>query len=182
MSQAGVSTFRQFALCFGAFGLLTLPAEAVNNPAVIHAVRQDVSAVLRDMASAAPENAAAQSQHVMVARPTRPVLTDSRPDPVAQQLTRQLSGLTTLLNFDGQNANDTLNLLGSKFVPPDTNGAVGSSQFVQIVNVTLAVYDKKTGAKVLGPALISSVWKGFGGPCEAWNGGAPIAPYHARAG
>jgi hypothetical protein len=33
------------------------------------------------------------------------------------------------VNFEGQSAADTLNLLGVAFVPPDTNGAVGAKQF-----------------------------------------------------
>jgi len=40
---------------------------------------------------------------------------------------------TAFLNFDGQSAQDNRNLFGFAFVPPDTNGAVGASQFVQMV-------------------------------------------------
>lgn len=183
MRQAGVMTFGRLALCFGASGLLMLTAQtAMNNPTVIHATRQDLSAPLKDMVSAAPGNAGTQSQQALLALPTGPALTDPRPDPVAQQPTTTLSGVTVGLNFDGQSANDNRNLLGFSFVPPDTNGAVGASQFVQIVNVTLAVYDKTAGSKVMGPALISSVWSGFGGPCQTGNGGDPIVLYDQLAG
>jgi hypothetical protein len=54
-------------------------------------------------------------------------------------------------------------------VPPDTNGAVGATQYVQMVNVTIAVYAKRNGAIQLGPAPIHSLWRSFGGLCE--NGG-----------
>jgi len=182
MRKPRVLKFGQIVLCLGAAELLMLPVQAAaNKPTVTHSVRQDVSADLRDMAKAAPQSAGAQSQQAPVALPTGPALTNSRPDPVAQQSAGTLSNLATVLNFDGQNDNDTLNLLGVKYVPPDTNGAVGSSQFVQIVNVTLAVYDKKTGSIVLGPALISSVWNGFGGPCETGNGGDPVVLYDQLA-
>ena len=36
--------------------------------------------------------------------------------------------------------------------PPDTNGAVGATQYVQWVNESFAVFDKVTGAKLYGPA------------------------------
>jgi hypothetical protein len=47
--------------------------------------------------------------------------------------------------------------------PPDTNGEVGATQYVQIVNEGYQVFDKATGTSVLGPSSISSVWTGFGG-------------------
>ncbi|HLQ32760.1 MAG TPA: hypothetical protein VK457_08745, partial [Chloroflexota bacterium] len=145
-------------------------------------MKHDVSPPFSQMASAAPANAGSQQQQALVAQPTGPALSNAQPDPVAQQLTSALSGVSTVLNFDGQKDTDTLNLLGVDFVPPDTNGAVGAKQFVQIVNVTIAVYDKRTGALVLGPALINSIWKGFGGPCEAGNGGDPVVLYDQLAG
>ena len=77
-----------------------------------------------------------------------------------------------MLNFDGQSAQDNRNLFGFAFVPPDTNGAIGATQFVQMVNVTIAVYDKSTGALQLGPAAIHMLWTGFGGLCE-FGGGTP---------
>ncbi len=36
-------------------------------------------------------------------------------------------------------------------VPPDTNGAVGKTQYVQMVNDGLQVFDKLTGTSLLGP-------------------------------
>ena len=35
--------------------------------------------------------------------------------------------------------------------PPDTNGSVGKTHYVQWVNTGLAVFDKTTGNRVLGP-------------------------------
>ena len=112
-------------------------------------------------------------------RPTRAPFSSSAPDPVAQQLSGAPQGVTTGLNFEGQSAQDTRNLFGFGFVPPDTNGAPGGKQFVQIVNVTIAVYDKGTGARVMGPAAIHSLWTGFGGPCEfdTPDGGDPVVLY-----
>ena len=83
-------------------------------------------------------------------------------------------------NFDGLGngiAGFTVNS-----APPDTHGAVGSTQYVQIVNgSSFAVYNKATGALVMGPASTNSLWAGFGGKCETANDGDPIVNFDAAA-
>src|SRR5205807_2045158 len=59
------------------------------------------------------------------------------------------------LSFDG--------VPGVSFKVPDTNGAVGATQYVQWVNTRYSVYDKTSGKKVLGPVLGNTFWQGFGG-------------------
>src|SRR6266567_3487538 len=59
--------------------------------------------------------------------------------------------------------------------PPDTNGEVGTTQYVQIVNEGYQVFNKSTGASVLGPSSIVSLWAGFGGVCQNNGQGDPIA-------
>jgi hypothetical protein len=66
-------------------------------------------------------------------------------------------------------------------VPPDTNGAVGKTQYVEMVNVALQVFDKLTGTSLLGPIPIASVWSGFGGTCETADDGDPIVVYDRLA-
>ncbi|MEP7250228.1 MAG: dockerin type I domain-containing protein [Spartobacteria bacterium] len=58
--------------------------------------------------------------------------------------------------------------------PPDTNGEVGTTQYVQIVNTGYQVFDKATGSSLLGPASIVSVWTGFGGVCQTAGNGDPV--------
>jgi len=65
--------------------------------------------------------------------------------------------------------------------PPDTNGAVGATQYVQWVNESFAVFDKTTGAKVYGPAAGNTLWSGFGGGCQTNNDGDPIVQYDKAA-
>jgi len=71
------------------------------------------------------------------------------------------------------NVNDVL--------PPDTTGDVGPNHFVQWVNLSFAVYSKGTPttppALLYGPVDGSTLWSGFGGPCEATNNGDPIVIY-----
>ena len=84
----------------------------------------------------------------------------------------------TLLNFDGIGVNGG--------APSDANGAVGATQFVQWVNVQFAVYNKTTGAAVLGPVAGNTVFAGFvGSPgadaCRTSNRGDPLAQYDKLA-
>jgi hypothetical protein len=83
-------------------------------------------------------------------------------------------------NFDGLGngiAGFTVNS-----APPDTHGAVGSTQYVQIVNGSaFAVYDKATGNRLLGPIATNSLFAGFGGKCQTANDGDPIVNFDAAA-
>jgi uncharacterized repeat protein (TIGR01451 family) len=84
------------------------------------------------------------------------------------------------LNFEGLGAgfpNYVVDL-----IPPDTNGAVGQTQYVQWVNTNFAVFDKATG-KVLAnfPVPGNTLWQGFGGGCETNNDGDPIVTYDKLA-
>src|SRR5439155_10011061 len=67
----------------------------------------------------------------------------------------------------------TLNFDGIPFpgvscgcAPPDTNGEVGATEYVQIVNTGFEVFNKATGANVLGPVDIATLWTGAGNVCE----------------
>jgi hypothetical protein len=143
-----------------------------SNPDVIKASHNDVSAPFSQIAIGASSNGGGSDSQKPTARAAGAMITNPNSDPVAAPFAGPLTGVTSLLNFDGQSAQDNRDLFGFAFVPPDTNGAVGSKQFVQMVNVTIAIYDKSTGALELGPAAIHSLWKGFGGLCE-FGGGTP---------
>ena len=54
--------------------------------------------------------------------------------------------------------------------PPDTNGAVGPNNYVQIVNESFAIFNK-AGTPVLGPLPTNTIWSGFGGGCQSNNDG-----------
>jgi len=66
--------------------------------------------------------------------------------------------------------------------PPDTNGVVGTTQYVQWVNESFAVFDKTTGAIAAGfPKNGNSIWAGFGGGCETNNDGDPVVQFDKAA-
>lgn len=152
--------------------LYLLPASSAmaGNPDVLQASRHDTSPSFAQLAAGGSAPASAPHRAGIEARSTGPALGSGRADPVASQLAGPLQGVTTMIGFDGQSAADNRRVLGFAFVPPDTNGAVGASQFVQMVNVTIAVYGKRDGALEMGPVPIHTLWTGFGGLCE--NGGA----------
>ncbi len=79
----------------------------------------------------------------------------------------------TILNFDGIPYPG----VGCSCSPPDTNGVVGSTQYVQMVNEGFQVFNKATGASVLGPLSIVSLWSGFGGVCQTNGDGDPVVLY-----
>jgi hypothetical protein len=65
--------------------------------------------------------------------------------------------------------------------PPDTVGAVGATQYVQVVNTGLAVFDKTTKNVVFGPVPTNTLWSGFGGQCESDNDGDAVVVYDKAA-
>jgi len=153
--------------------LLGAPLGFASRQDVIKASHHDTSPILAQLVTGAASTSQGSSNgQKLTARTTGALITSAKVDPVASPLAGPLTGVTTLLNFDGQSAQDNRNLFGFAFVPPDTNGAVGATQFVQMVNVTIAVYEKSSGALQLGPAAIHSLWSGFGGLCE-FGGGTP---------
>src|ERR1700720_1581092 len=142
------------------FLLVSVSFALAGNPNVIKASHNDVSLPLLNMAVDPSSNSVGSDRQTPIARATGAMITNPNSDPVAAPLAGPLTGVTAFLNFDGQSAQDNRNLFGFAFVPPDTNGAVGATQFVQMVNVTIAVYDKSSGALQLGPAAIHTLWQG----------------------
>src|SRR5215831_16081304 len=67
--------------------------------------------------------------------------------------------------------------VGCNCAPPDPNGEVGATQYVQIVNEGYQVFDKTTGASQLGPSGIATLWGGFGGVCQSNGNGDPVVLY-----
>jgi hypothetical protein len=138
-------------------------AYATGGPDVIKVSRHDISPPFSQLAVEHSTASNGTNQQMNTARAAGPTVTSAFSDPVAAPLGGALSGVSSQLNFDGQSAQDNRDLFGFAFVPPDTNVAVGAKRFVQMVNVTVAVYDKSDGSLQMGPVAIHSLWSGFGG-------------------
>jgi hypothetical protein len=66
-------------------------------------------------------------------------------------------------------------------LPPDTNGDVGATQYVQMVNSDFAVYSK-TGQVLRAATPIDALWSGTSSECAAHNDGDPVVVYDQFAG
>jgi hypothetical protein len=66
-------------------------------------------------------------------------------------------------------------------LPPDTNGEVGATQYVQTVNTDFAVYSK-TGAVLRTATPINQLWANTSGECKTHNEGDPVVLYDQLAG
>ena len=84
---------------------------------------------------------------------------------------------TPILNFDGIPFPGVV----CNCAPPDTNGEVGATQYVQIVNEGYQVFNKATGTALAPAVAISTIWTGFSGPCETAGDGDPVVLYDQLA-
>ena len=153
---------------------------AANSVNVGNSYKNDVSRPVREMPPWSQSDA--KSEHEANENPKVPFRHIDSQDPVIQhQHAGQVSALATispaiaaaLTNFDGI----PFPGVGCNCAPPDPNGAVGRTQYVQIVNEGYQVFDKNTTASILGPNSISSIWTGFGGACELRGQGDPVVLY-----
>jgi hypothetical protein len=166
-----------FCLLFLAL-MLAAPApaqQAISKPVVTPPSNHDVSLPLSEIVAHAPAEAPAPLRTIPLRFPRQPnPVAGQVHDPVVQTETLPLVSTTNGLNIDGIGADGV--------APPDTNGSVGGSQYVQIVNTLYAVYDKTTGALLLGPTAIHNIWSGFNGTCASGDGGDPNVIYDKLAG
>ncbi len=66
--------------------------------------------------------------------------------------------------------------------PPDVNGHVGATQYVQWNNTSFAVFNKTTGALLYGPAAGNTLFQTLGGVCATHNDGDPVVNYDILSG
>jgi hypothetical protein len=155
--------------------------QGVGQMTVIPAVHSDLSPPLRDQPLEWPQAGEEREPHV---NPKLPIRHHDRPDPViqssfSQQLMTSLAIPVPIRQWAGVGEADCGQ--PCKGVPPDTNGAVGKTQYVEMVNDGLQVFDKLTGTSLLGPIPIQSIWKGFRAACSIHGHGDPIVVYDRLA-
>src|SRR2546423_167592 len=86
----------------------------------------------------------------------------------------------TGLNFDGVGVG--LAGFAPSSNPPDVNGRVGTTQYVQWNNTSFAIFNKTTGALLYGPAAGNTLFQPLGGLCASHNDGDPVVSYDILAG
>lgn len=75
-------------------------------------------------------------------------------------------------NFDGMNSVNRI------CCPPDANGDVGPSDYIQVVNSAFQIFDKQ-GVSLAGPTNINQLWVAAGqnNACSQNNNGDPVVVY-----
>jgi hypothetical protein len=132
-------------------------------------------------------NARAQNSAPPAAPP--PVMTTPPGAAAVEQTSQGTRPAATLVeSFDGlgigfEGPQGTANLRN----PSDNSLAVGPNHIFQIVNTRMAIFTKRgkkfpsTGKVLYGPVPTNTIFKGFGGACEAINNGDAVVRYDQLA-
>ena len=167
-------------LCTAAMLSLVLPTLSVaqSSVRVYRELKHDVSPPLADMIRMTPAQPNPFSPRIIDILSTgheQPAQLNAVPDAALQEQVLPPVSATLGLNFEGLGLGQYGFVLQA--APPDTNGVVGATQYVQWVNLEFAVFNKNTGALVAGPTFGNAIWAGFGGQCQTSNSGDPIVQY-----
>jgi hypothetical protein len=85
-----------------------------------------------------------------------------------------------LQNFEGLSNQDNFDIFGFRVNPPDPVGDVGPNHYVEMVNLTFAVY-AKNGTRLLGPVDTGTLWSNFAVPDCTDPSGDPVVLYDQLA-
>src|SRR6266550_766049 len=167
-------------LCTAAMLSLVLPtlSLAQSSVRVYRELKHDTSLPLADlqaMTPAQPNPFSPRVLNILSTGPDQPAQVNAVPDAALQEQVLPPVAATLGLNFEGLGLGQYGFVLQA--APPDTNGVVGATQYVQWVNLEFAVFNKNTGALVAGPTFGNAIWAGFGGACQTNNSGDPIVQY-----
>jgi hypothetical protein len=186
MKEEKVTTKRIAVAAFLTIFCLALPTFAqqsktvTKGPIVIKEFKHDTGPLLREVAPLLPEYSLPSEHEIQNnVNPNHNWSNKVQKDPVLQ--TEENSpGLQTpnfSLEFEGLGVGDAF---FCNCMPPDNDGAPGTTQYVQYINLSYAVWDK-SGNMVLGPLAGNAFWSGFGGSCQNDNSGDPIVRFDAAA-
>lgn len=192
-------TLKAFTFLFGIVAVIAFGARDWRfgvNPGAKARHEKDGAIIIRDAAAhdvsgplnrqPAPEEEDSEreetEQQNTAAPITPPVITTPTGSAkVEQQSQGSKPGATLVVSFDG---------LGAGFEgpqgaatlrnPSDNSLAVGPGHVMQTVNTRLAIFDKQ-GKAIYGPVPNNTVFKGFGGACEATNNGDTVVRYDQLA-
>jgi hypothetical protein len=185
-SKSGFFTPRFFtALVLGlvgtSFAVFSFASPVPKKPLVIKAldnsaVTATISPALRDLPtinqSTPIQTEIGDTERRLTGRQTPNPLMQ---DPVVQTAAPTVGMPPVGVSFEGMNIDQGC----GGCLPPDTDGAVGPNHYVQMVNTTLAVFNKTTGAMISGPTPIKALWSS--GECSVRDDGDPIVLYDQLA-
>lgn len=168
----------------------TLSAEATPNqtsvktargskPTFSNNVSFDVSPTLRQLAARRITPPLPEEDQGEVREEHGPEATESDnyfTDTAVQNNAPQLTIPNTGTNFEGLSNQDNFNIFGGRVNPPDPVGDVGPNNYVEMTNLTFAIFDKQ-GNKLLGPVDTGTLWDGFPVPDCTDPSGDPVVLY-----
>lgn len=176
------------AVLTGIFSMTAVAQTSRGQVEVSNAVQHDTLPALRDVVPR-PEDFRKMRTRIEHDIPLPPV-PDNQVDGAVQTFAERRNTLqssfapTAISSVDGvgKGFSGPQGAFTVQYAPPDTVGAVGATQYVQVVNTGLAVFDKATKNVVHGPVPTNSLWSGFGGGCETNNDGDATVVYDRAAG
>ena len=155
------------------------PLSAMNaSEAPLHAISSDAGGVRLEVGA---QNPAVPIKPPVITSPPGSASVEQRSQgtAAAAELVASFDGLG--VGFEGPQG--TANLRN----PSDNSLAVGKDHVFQIVNTRMAIFSKKgkrfneTGKVLYGPVATNTIFKGFGGMCEAMNNGDAVVRYDQLA-
>ncbi|MGB2875787.1 MAG: hypothetical protein WBB76_09980 [Gaiellaceae bacterium] len=168
--------------CAGAAGVgwaavtQSAPPWANMTPKFTTDAAHDVSAPLRDLARSRIAPGADDPANEPDRGPISAADSRYSADGALQSAVLPATIPSTLQNFEGLSNQDNFNTFGFRVNPPDPNGEVGPNNYVEMINLVFAVYDK-SGNKLLGPVDTGTLWSGFAIPDCTDPSGDPVVLY-----
>src|SRR5229473_1118258 len=181
MYKQSSATAQRSPLAASLMLLFALPLLAQSGPTTVRRnVHHDLSLPLSEMIRHVPPPSLTRRPVEPLKRiPLPPGLEQLQEDPVLQTATVPPPTPPVSQSFEGLgNGQYGFSVTGA---PPDTNGTVGATQYVQWVNTSFAIFNKSNGALISGPTAGNTIWSGFGGGCQTNNDGDPIVTYDKLA-
>src|SRR5256884_2783638 len=145
-------------------------------PKVTWATAHDVSPPLRDLAAGRTAPDADDPANEPDRAPISAGASGPSGDGALQSALLPATIPSTQQNCEGLSNQDNFNIFGFRVNPPDPVGEVGPNNYVEMVNLAFAVYDK-AGNKLLGPVDTGTLWSGFAVPDCTDPSGDPVVLY-----
>jgi hypothetical protein len=166
------------AICGGAAGngAAANPSRGTSqSPVFTWDVAHDTSAPLRDLAAGRIPGDAEDPADEEEGGPMAEGLGDSA-DGALQSVMPPMTIPSTQANFEGLSNQDNFNIFGGRVNPPDPNGEAGPNNYIEMINLVFAIYDK-SGNLQLGPVDTGTLWSGFSVPDCTDPSGDPVVMY-----
>lgn len=170
------------------------PQNVGSGPVVSQAVNFAITDAVRDMGTSsdatqsillgqAESNTEVQEEDIREPSPSIMNSPESLGSSVQTSAPQPNALVAPTSSFEGLSNQDNANVIGGRVFPPDTDGDVGQTQYVQVTNLLFRVFDKTTGAPLTPPRRISSLFTALPATsrCRTRDDGDPVVLYDSFA-